>query len=140
AFTLKVSDLEMREIAVRRATETLREWVQELRLAEEPEMEIGIGTPLEVVLKKVRTIEADLLVLGEVGSSVPGYGAGILATSCLRKAPCKVMLVNAGQRQAFRVVLACIDFSETSRLVARQALHVAAQENCQVHFLHVADA
>src|SRR5699024_4763929 len=50
AFALKVSDLEMREIAGRRATETLREWVQELRLAEEPEMEIGIGTPLEVVL------------------------------------------------------------------------------------------
>jgi universal stress protein E len=139
AGSLKVSDIELREITVGRAREKLRAWVKELGLTTEPAIDVGIGSPLDVMLSKIRSVSADVLVLGEVGSSLPGRGAGILASKCLRKAPCKVMLVNEAHIEAFRVVQACIDFSETSRVVAAQGLHVAAADGSQIHFLHVFD-
>lgn len=139
ADSLKVSVLELRDITLGRATEKLRAWVTELNLRNEPTMDVGFGAPIDVMLSKIHSVNADLLVLGEVGSSLPGRGAGILAGKCLRKAPCKVMLVNEDHDRAFRVVLACIDFSETSRVVAMQALHVATADQSQLHFLHVFD-
>ena len=139
ADSLKVDVLELREITVGRATEELHAWVKELNLKTEPTMDVGIGSPIEVMLSKIHSVNADLLVLGEVGSSLPGRGAGILASKCLRKAPCKVMLANEHHDRLFKVVLACIDFSETSRTVAAQALHVATAEQSQLHFLHIFD-
>jgi universal stress protein E len=139
ADSLKVSVIELREITMGRATEKLHAWIKELNLKTEPTIDVGIGSPIDVMLSKIHSVKADLLVLGEVGSSLPGRGAGILAAKCLRKAPCKVMLANEHHDQAFRVVLACIDFSETSRVVAAQALHVATAEKSQLHFLHIFD-
>lgn len=139
ADSLKVSVLELRDITLGRATEKLRAWVTELNLRNEPTMDVGFGAPIDVMLSKAHSTAADLIVLGEVGSSLPGRGAGILAGKCLRKAPCKVMLVNEDHTQPFHVVLACIDFSETSRVVATQALHVATADKSQLHFLHVFD-
>lgn len=139
ADSLKVSVLELHEITVDRAAEKLRDWVKELNLKIEPTMSVSIGAPIDVMLSKIHSTQADLLVLGEVGSSLSGRGAGILAGKCLRKAPCKVMLVNQDHDRAFRLVLACIDFSESSRAVAMQALHVATADRSQLHFLHLFD-
>lgn len=47
------------------------------------------------------------------------------------------MLVHARQTRPFRRVLACVDFSETSRTAVTQAMHVAAQEQAELHLLHV---
>jgi nucleotide-binding universal stress UspA family protein len=64
-------------------------------------------------------------------------GAGTLATKCLRKAPCKVMLVKQEHGRPFRRLVACVDFSDMSRLAVTQALRIASQDRCEVHFLHV---
>jgi universal stress protein E len=56
--------------------------------------------------------------------------------SCAKLAT-KVLLVHAQQTRPFRRVLACVDFSETSRVAVTQAMHVAAQERAELFFLHV---
>ena len=77
--------------------------------------EVMFGPPLDVLLQEARTDSADLLVLGITGDSLLPYGAGTLATKCLRKAPCKVMLVKASHARPFRRIVAGVDFSDTSR-------------------------
>jgi nucleotide-binding universal stress UspA family protein len=54
-----------------------------------------------------------------------------------RKVPAKVLLIGADHPQKFRKIVACIDFSETSREVSEQARRVAVQEGASVDFLHV---
>jgi universal stress protein E len=139
AETLKVSDIELRELALDRAAVRLKQWVEDAGCPDDTHCEARIGTPLDAVLKKAHDVEADLIVLGETGSSMSGQGAGVLATKLLRKSPCKVMLINETHREPFQLVLACVDFSETSRQVVVQALRIATQNKSQLHFLHVTD-
>jgi universal stress protein E len=95
------------------------------------------GPPLDVLLQASRSRDADLMVLGATGQATPTLGTGTLATKFLRKAATKVLLVHAQQTRPFRRVLACVDFSETSRVAVTQAMHVAAQERAELFFLHV---
>jgi len=136
---LHISEVELRELTLGRATATLEQWLKETGCPDTTFAEARIGTPLDVILVKSRAVDADLIVLGEVGSSQPGRGAGVLATKVLRKSSCKVMLVNESHRQPFHLVLACVDFSETAQQVVVQALRVARQDQSQLHFLHVID-
>jgi len=139
AETLHVSEIELREITIGRATATLEQWLKDAGFPGSAHVAVNIGTPLDAILIKAHAIAADLIVLGEVGSSQPGRGAGVLATKILRKSPCKVMLVNESHHQPFRLVLACVDFSEAAEQVVVQAQRVAAQDHSQLHFLHVID-
>jgi universal stress protein E len=99
--------------------------------------EVMHGVPLDVLLTESRSRDADLLVLGVTGDSLLANGAGTLATKCLRKAGTKVMLVSATHSQPFRRIVACVDFSETSREVVAQAWRVAGRDRAEVHLLHV---
>jgi universal stress protein E len=49
-------------------------------------------------------------------------------------------LVQEGHTATFRTVLACVDFSATARQVVAQAMHVAAIDHGQIHFLHLFDS
>ena len=98
------------------------------------------GAPLDVLLQESRTRHADLLVLGVTGDSLLPYGAGTLATKCLRKSATKVLLVKQTHPRPFRRIVACVDFSETSREVVKHALRVAGQDQAELHFLHVFQA
>jgi len=98
---------------------------------------VDVGSPIDCILRRVRENAVDLLVLGVSGDSMIPMGAGTLATKCLRKSPAKVMLVHEGHTETFARIIAAVDFSEGSRDAIRQALHVARQDNAQVHFVHV---
>lgn len=100
-------------------------------------IEIRTGQPLAEMLRRVRATAADLLVLGSNSSSQPEQGAGALATNCVRKAPTKVMLVRKRHTAAFTRVVACVDFSETSRLAVEQAIRVAKQDGARLDIVHV---
>jgi len=115
----------------------LAEWAEQACAPASTSREVMNGVPLDVLLQESRSRGADLLVLGDTGESLLPHGAGTLATKCLRKASTKVMLVHARQVLPFRRVLACVDFSETSRAAAAQAVRVAAQEQAELHLLHV---
>lgn len=128
---------EVRGEARRQAVTRLGAWLTDAGGLPEHGREVIVGAPLDVLLREARTGPADLLVLGVSGDSMLPVGAGTLATKCLRKASCKVMLVKQGHARPFRRVVACVDFSETSRLAVIQALRIASQDRSEMHFLHV---
>jgi nucleotide-binding universal stress UspA family protein len=71
------------------------------------------------------------------GSSGSGPGAGTLASALVRRASCKVLLVRDSHQGAYKNVVACIDFSETSSLALSQAVRVALQDEAFLHVIHV---
>jgi nucleotide-binding universal stress UspA family protein len=98
---------------------------------------VVLGAPIDEILKKVRGVSADLLVAGARGESAEDQSVGTLAAKCLRKSPGKVMLVGGHSAKPFRTVVACVDFSDTSREVVQQTLRVASQDGGEVHLLYV---
>src|SRR5512135_3422708 len=123
----------MREHAIAR----LADWADQAGAPAGHSREVIHGVPLDVLLTESRSQDADLLVLGVTGNSMLPNGAGTLATKCLRKAGTKVMLVNAAHARPFRRIVACVDFSETSREVVAQAWRVAGRDRAELHLLHV---
>lgn len=115
----------------------LADWAEQVGAPAQTSREVINGAPLDVLLQESRSRRADLLVLGVTGESLLPHGTGTLATKCLRKTATKVMLVHASQVRPYRRVLACVDFSETSRVAVAQALRVADQDQAEVHLLHV---
>ena len=137
AEALRLTEDQIRSEIRQQAISRLGAWVKEAGAPAEHSREVIFGPPLDVLLQETRTSRADLLVLGVTGDSLLPYGAGTLATKCLRKAPCKVMLVKESHARPFRRIVACVDFSDTSREAVLQTLRVASQDRAEVHFLHV---
>lgn len=96
---------------------------------------VEIGSPRAGILQAVKQFEADLLVLGVRG--VSGAGVGTLASACVRKAVSPVLLVQDNQTGPFKSVVACIDFSDTSKDALERAIRTAAQDSAELHVLHV---
>jgi universal stress protein E len=137
AEALRLTEDQIRSEIRQQANSRLGAWAKEAGVPAQHSREVIYGPPLDVLLEETRTSRADLLVLGVTGDSLLPYGAGTLATKCLRKAPCKVMLVKESHARPFRRIVACVDFSDTSREAVVQALRVASQDRAEVHFLHV---
>jgi universal stress protein E len=137
AEALQLSIEKMQADTVRQAGDRLRTWIDEVGAPAETSVSVSVGPPIEILLSTLRSAWADLLVLGASGDSALPFGAGTLATKCLRKAPTKVMLVKEGHSHPFRTVVACVDFSEMSREAVVQTLRVGAQDQSEVHVLHV---
>ena len=96
-----------------------------------------MGVRSHEILEHVKTRKSDLVVAGITGSSESTSGAGSLAVRLVHKAGTKVLLVRADHPNPSQKIIACIDFSETSREVATQAHRVAVQDGATVDFLHV---
>lgn len=122
------------------AISRLGDWAREAGAPAGHKCEVMDGTPLDVLLEQTRSRQIDLLVLGITGDSLLPYGAGTLATKCLRKTATKVLLVKQTHPRPFRRIVACVDFSEISKEVVKQALRVAGQDHSELHFLHVFQA
>ena len=137
AGALRLTEDQVRSEVRQQAITRLAAWVKEADAPVQHSREVIFGSPLDVLLQETRTSRADLLVLGVTGDSLLPYGAGTLATKCLRKAPCKVMLVKATHARPFRRIVACVDFSDTSREAVAQALLVAGQDRAEIHCLHI---
>ena len=128
---------ELRRINREHAIGRLADWTREADAPAGHSREVMNGAPLDVLLQESQTRHADLLVLGVTGDSLLPYGAGTLATKCLRKSATKVLLVKQTHPRPFRRIVACVDFSETSKEVVKHALRVAGQDQAELHFLHV---
>lgn len=102
----------------------------------ETSLEVRVGAPFEEILLCVGNTSADLLVMGTHGSSSPDGPAGSLATKCVRKASCDVLLVRGIHPGPFHHIVACTDFSETSGLGLRQAARIARRDNATLVILH----
>lgn len=100
--------------------------------------ELLIGHPFVELLRDARDWRADLLVLGSRGfSGIESGRVGAVASKCVRKAPLPVMLVRQAHRKPFHRIVACVDFSDNSRLAAAHALRLAGQEGAELELVHV---
>lgn len=100
-------------------------------------IDVSINNRIVGILNQARKHNADLLVMGAVGDRRPDVGAGTVATACVRKSMADVLLLRDSQPGPFKIVVAAVDFSETSaRALARAAL-VAAHDGAELHVLHV---
>jgi nucleotide-binding universal stress UspA family protein len=97
---------------------------------------VDVDNPLVSMIKRVDLHKADLLVLGTHGQS-SGKATGALASACVRRAGSRVLLVREDQPHAFKNVVVCVDFSETSRLALSQGVRVALQDEAFLHVIHV---
>lgn len=103
-------------------------------------MHIEINSPVAAMSYYCRQEQAQLLVVGTRGTGT-GKGAGTVAASCVRRSPCDVLLIEeAYGPKKFETVLACVDFSETSKRAVEQALRVAALDGAKVHVVYVFSA
>ncbi len=123
--------------AVEGATEALVRWLAQAGARAGCQTSIVVGVPLHEILEHVKTLKPDLVVAGITGSGESKAGAGSLAHRLARNVPAKVLLVRANHPNQFRKIIACIDFSVTSREVAVQAHRAALQDGGRVDFLHV---
>jgi nucleotide-binding universal stress UspA family protein len=119
------------------AKEALVRWLAQAGAPTGCQTSIVVGVPLHEILEHVKTLNPDLVVAGITGSGESKTGAGSLAHRLARKVPAKVLLVRANHPNAFKRIVACTDFSETSREVAAQAHRIALQDGAKVDFLHV---
>ncbi|MBL8761858.1 MAG: universal stress protein [Planctomycetes bacterium] len=101
--------------------------------------DIEVGTPREIILQAAARAGADLLVLGSHSVLDAHKGIGPTATSCMQRARMNVLLVRENHAGPFRSVVACLDFTDTSKLALQQAIRVAAQDGAALHVLHVYD-
>ncbi|MEQ1748885.1 MAG: universal stress protein [Prosthecobacter sp.] len=119
------------------ASVALDRWLETIPLPACRQVHIVTGTPLEEILAQALKLEADLLVAGIAGSGDAPAGIGSVSGKLARQSASRVLLVRASHPQAFKKVVACIDFSETSREVAAAAHRIALKDGAGVDFLHV---
>lgn len=99
-----------------------------------PELDVVIGSPLDGLIRKVKAVEADLLVLGTRGQG-GSEDTGTLAAKAIRKVPASVLLVEPHHTEPLRKVVVCIDFSPISDRLVQLAQLVVAPEG-SIHLLH----
>lgn len=119
------------------AVEMMDKWQDGIDLPKGSECRITYGHPIEELIGQVNEVNADVLIVGVRGIINEAEGAGAQASRLVRRAPCKVLLVEDGQTQSFQSAVACVDFSPTSKLVVEQAIHMADLDGSELHFLHV---
>lgn len=103
-------------------------------------LDVTVATPWGGLYEALRRAHADLAVLGVNAAATAEQtriGPGPLATKVVRHAPCDVLLVRSGKRDAFRTIVACVDFSETSLESVRNAERLAAMDGAALHIIHV---
>jgi nucleotide-binding universal stress UspA family protein len=105
--------------------------------ADKAGFEVEIDNRLAAIVRQVTKHSADLLILGTHGEFEPDCGTGPLATSCVRSAPCEVLLVRGPHVGPFTTIVVGVDFSETSRRALAAAARVAARDGAKLHVLHV---
>lgn len=100
------------------------------------EMVVVVGSPTAEISRLVREEKADLVVLGVRGGRSAGPGAGTHASQLVRHAPAEVLLVQEGQEGRFTAVVACVDFSATSRRALLEAARVALHDGAGLHIVY----
>jgi universal stress protein E len=103
-------------------------------------IEVSINNRIVGLLRRARADKADLLVMGAFGHRCPDVGFGTVATACVRKSMSDVLLVRDTQKGPFKIIVAAVDFSQTSARALARAAHFAAQDGAELHVLHVFSA
>lgn len=100
--------------------------------------EILVGNPFMEIAGAVADWQCDLVLLGSRGYGGDEQGrVGTVASKCVRRLPCPVLLLRSRQQHAFKTIVACVDFSENSREALRYAFLLARTDGASLEVLHV---
>ena len=99
---------------------------------------VYIGSPYLELKRAAETLECDLLVLGSRGDYASQGSTGFFAARCARHAPLPVLLVRQRQKETFRRIVACVDFSDVTEDVIRNAAQVALDDDASLQVIHAA--
>lgn len=117
-----------------------REFVSTVPGADDVPFEVRIDNRIHGILWAVQEHKADMVVLGAYGTRPVDVGFGSVATACVRQAPVPVLLVRDTLGGPFKTIVACVDFSPTSKLALEHAARLAMQDGSALHILHVFEA
>ncbi len=98
--------------------------------------EIAIDGRVRGILTEAQARKAELLVMGATPTSPGDIGYGAITASCVRHAPCSVLIVRQKHAGAFKHVLACVDFSPASLEALEQATRIATQDSAKLTVIH----
>lgn len=119
------------------ATRTWEEFRASIPGAGERPLEVVINNRVKGIIERAGQDAADLLVLGAFGTRRPDVGVGSVASGCVRKAPCDVLLVRDTQPGPFKRILVGTDFSPCSAQAIAKAAMVAECDGAELIVLHV---
>jgi nucleotide-binding universal stress UspA family protein len=122
------------------AADARRRWpafAKQYGASAETRIVIESGNPRDRILETVRQLKPALLVIGAHSTADAARGIGTTATACAQWASAPVMVVREQHKGPFRSVVACVDFSDTSRLALEQAIAIAAEDGAVLNILHV---
>jgi universal stress protein E len=128
----------------------------ELPGKESVRLEVVVGSPVTEMTRLAQELRPDLIVAGTHGASGGAggrdEGVGTLAAQLVRRIPTspgtgsvpeqggssgRILLVREKQTGNFRRIVACVDFSETSRRALAAAAQVASHDGAELHVLHI---
>lgn len=126
----------------RRAGETLLRSAQgdAAKWGAEPAVRLAIGQPVEAILRAVREVRADMLVVGTRGRrGVARVFLGSVAEALAKVAPCPVAVVREFGRASVGIgpLVAPTDFSEGAADAVRTAARLARRLGVRLVLLHV---
>lgn len=101
--------------------------------------DVVMGSPASEIPLRAKDGRHDLIVMGTFGTGQADRGIGTTAAAVVRRAGTKVLLVRHDQHAAFKRLVACVDFSETSMRALEASVRLAAQDSAALHILHVFD-
>lgn len=99
------------------------------------ELSIANGHPADCILQRASTLKADLVILNAHDSRNKRLGR--VASDVVRHANCKILIARDWQPGAFKRIAACVDLSDLSREVLRQAVSVATTDSAHLELVHV---
>lgn len=120
--------------------EARRSWQQLVATvpgAERLPLHVEIGDRLQAIVEQARQRPCGLLILGAYGEQRAHVGFGTVASACVRRAPCDVLLVREGHVGPFRHVIVGIDFSATSRRALERAVEFARRDGARLTLVHL---
>jgi universal stress protein E len=129
--------LHLRDSIAHDAARAWREMTAGIPALAQAPLEVRVEPRARGIAGFATEVKADLLVMGARGSrDASTTGVGTVAAAVVRAARVPTLLVRPRQEGAFRVVIACIDFSPTSLRALDLAAHVAARDGAALHVIH----
>lgn len=92
------------------------------------------GRPTDEIIKVIRTMDPDLLVMGKK----TGYkGKGMLAQKIVKYVPSSILLVPETSRYSLQNILVPVDFSKQAANAVRAATRLSLDTGCSIFAQHV---
>jgi nucleotide-binding universal stress UspA family protein len=136
--TDELSSLQQQIVAslLSEARESWADFSRRAGAGEDVSFHVEINSPSAAIARFAKEKHADLVVMGVHGVTAHARGTGSVASSVVKRCKSNVLLVQDDAPEKFARVLACVDFSPTSREALEHAMRLAAIDGAEVHALY----